>query len=45
MTGVKKAMVGRFINPELCKITEDFVLTNPYEDRDKCLPRRGHPGG
>ena len=27
-------MVGRFINPELCKITEDFVLTNPYEDHE-----------
>ena len=32
--GEKKAMVGRFINPELCKITEDFVLTNPYEDHE-----------
>ena len=30
----KKAMVGRFLNPELCKITEDFVLTNPYEDHE-----------
>ncbi|UYZ14237.1 S-methyl-5-thioribose kinase [Brevibacillus sp. WF146] len=28
----KKALVGRFINPELCKITEDLVFTDPYED-------------
>ena len=32
--GEKKTMVGRFINPELCKITEDFVLSNPYEDHE-----------
>ncbi|GAA4713349.1 S-methyl-5-thioribose kinase [Brevibacillus fulvus] len=31
----KKAWVGKFINPELCKITEDLVFTDPYED---------HPG-
>ncbi len=30
----KKALVGRFINPELCKITEDLVFTDPYEDAD-----------
>ena len=35
LTGAdKKAMVARFINPELCKITEDFVFTNPYEDHE-----------
>lgn len=28
----KKALVGRFINPELCKITEDLVFTDPYEN-------------
>ncbi|MGO0063165.1 S-methyl-5-thioribose kinase [Brevibacillus fluminis] len=28
----KKALVGSFINPELCKITEDLVFTDPYED-------------
>jgi len=28
----KKAMVGRFINPELCEITEELVLTEPYND-------------
>ncbi len=28
----KKAMVPRFINPHLCKITEDLVFTQPYID-------------
>ena len=28
----KKDMVKRFINPELCEITEDLVLTEPYND-------------
>jgi 5-methylthioribose kinase len=28
----KKDMVRRFINPELCEITEDLVLTEPYND-------------
>lgn len=28
----KKAMVKGFINPELCEITEDLVLTEPYND-------------
>jgi len=28
----KKALVGSFLNPELCKITEDLVFTDPYED-------------
>ncbi|MGQ3029864.1 MAG: S-methyl-5-thioribose kinase, partial [Ferrovibrionaceae bacterium] len=31
---VKKEAVGRAINIELCKITEDFVLTHPYEDNE-----------
>ncbi len=26
----KKAMVGRFINPVMCKVTEDLVFTQPY---------------
>ncbi|UFJ39750.1 S-methyl-5-thioribose kinase [Brevibacillus humidisoli] len=30
----KKALLGNFINPELCKITEDLVFTDPYEDAD-----------
>lgn len=29
----KKAMVKRFINPELCEITEDLVLTEPFNDQ------------
>lgn len=28
----KKKLVGTFINPEMCKITEDLVFTDPYED-------------
>jgi len=28
----KKAMVKSFINPELCEITEDLVLGEPYDD-------------
>lgn len=28
----KKALQKQFINPELCKIQEDFVFTNPYMD-------------
>jgi 5-methylthioribose kinase len=28
----KKDQVKRFINPELCEITEDLVLTEPYND-------------
>lgn len=28
----KKALVKRFINPELCEISEDLVLTEPYND-------------
>ncbi|MGD6965824.1 S-methyl-5-thioribose kinase [Rossellomorea vietnamensis] len=30
----KKELVGQFINPELCKITEDLVFTDPFYDRD-----------
>ena len=30
----KKADVAKTINIELCKITEDFVFTHPYEDND-----------
>lgn len=26
----KKAMVGRFINPEMCEITEDLFFNDPY---------------
>jgi 5-methylthioribose kinase len=32
--GEKKELVGRFINPELCKITEDLVFTDPFHDHD-----------
>lgn len=28
----KKGLVKSFINPELCEITEDLVLTEPYND-------------
>lgn len=28
----KKALVKSFINPELCEISEDLVLTEPYND-------------
>lgn len=30
----KKEKVAQFINPELCKITEDLVFTDPYYDAD-----------
>jgi 5-methylthioribose kinase len=30
----KKARVRRFINPEMCKITEDLVFSHPYYDAD-----------
>lgn len=30
----KKALQGRFINPDLCKITEDFIFSFPYYDAD-----------
>jgi 5-methylthioribose kinase len=31
----KKELVKRFINPELCEITEELVLTEPYNDINK----------
>ena len=31
----KKKMVKRFINPQLCEITEDLVYTEPYNDVNK----------
>lgn len=31
----KKAQVARFINPELCKITEDLVFTEPYRETER----------
>ena len=30
----KKEGVAKFINIELCKITEDFIFTHPYEDNE-----------
>ncbi|MXQ53722.1 S-methyl-5-thioribose kinase [Shimazuella alba] len=30
----KKALVKDFLNPELCKITEDLVFTDPFFDHD-----------
>ncbi len=30
----KKDEVKRFINKELCKITEDFIFTHPYEENE-----------
>ncbi len=30
----KKLQQGRFINPELCKITEDLIFDHPYTDAD-----------
>ncbi len=30
----KKENVKKFINIELCKITEDFIFTHPYEDNE-----------
>ncbi|MEH7306142.1 S-methyl-5-thioribose kinase [Neobacillus drentensis] len=32
--GVKKEYVQQFINPELCKITEDLIFTDPFYDAD-----------
>jgi len=31
-SGEKKRLVARCVNPELCKITEDLVLTDPFFD-------------
>lgn len=36
----KKLEVMRFINPELCKITEDLVFTEPYRQSER---NRYHP--
>ncbi len=33
----KKFEVARFINPELCKITEDLVFTEPYRPTERNL--------
>ncbi len=33
----KKEMVGQFINPELCKITEDLIFTEPYRPTERNL--------
>ena len=30
----KKALVKQFINADLCKLTEDFVFSHPYEDHE-----------
>ncbi len=30
----KKDLVAKFINKELCKITEDFIFTHPYEENE-----------
>ncbi|WP_038914495.1 S-methyl-5-thioribose kinase [Dickeya zeae] len=31
----KKAAVSRFINPELCQITEDLFFTDPYREHER----------
>jgi 5-methylthioribose kinase len=36
----KKLEVARFINPELCKITEDLIFTEPYRQHER---NRFHP--
>ncbi|MBE0689683.1 MAG: S-methyl-5-thioribose kinase [Anaerolineae bacterium] len=33
----KKIEVARFINPELCKITEDLIFTEPYRPTERNL--------
>ncbi|MFC5402185.1 S-methyl-5-thioribose kinase [Cohnella soli] len=30
----KKTLLGSFINPDLCKITEDLIFDHPYTDAD-----------
>lgn len=36
LTGpAKKALQAKYINPELCKIQEDFVFCNPYMDSEE----------
>jgi 5-methylthioribose kinase len=32
----KKALAGKFINPELCDVSERLVYTNPYTDNEGC---------
>jgi len=36
----KKLEVARFINPELCKITEDLIFVEPYRQHER---NRYHP--
>jgi 5-methylthioribose kinase len=31
----KKELVGKFINPDLCKITEDLIFSDPYCDHER----------
>lgn len=31
----KKALVAQFINPELCQITEDLFLTDPFVGHER----------
>ncbi len=31
----KKELVKKFINPDLCKITEDLIFSDPYYDNDR----------
>lgn len=31
---LKKSLVKQFINPDLCKITEDLIFTDPFFDHD-----------
>ncbi|WP_044642729.1 S-methyl-5-thioribose kinase [Risungbinella massiliensis] len=40
----KKELVKEFLNPELCKITEDLVLTDPFFDHETNeIPKVLHP--
>lgn len=32
----KKTLAGKFINPELCDVSERLVYTNPYTDNEGC---------
>jgi 5-methylthioribose kinase len=34
-SGVKKTLVGRYLNPELCKLSEDVIFTDPYCDHPR----------
>jgi 5-methylthioribose kinase len=34
-SGIKKTLVGRYINPELCKLSEDVIFTDPYTDHPR----------